>query len=61
MKENEPQQKERPGKCANLNATTLLLLYSKNYVQLVTYAIIHEYSNNLSLRSSYFQFHVLKV
>ena len=29
IKENEPQQKERLGKCTSLNATTFLLLCNK--------------------------------
>ena len=42
MKENEPQQKERPGKCVSLNATTFYFCKINNCVQFVTYATIHE-------------------
>ena len=42
MKENEPQQKERQGKCASVNATTVYFCIIKNCVQFVTYATICE-------------------
>ncbi len=35
VKENEPNHKNRPGKCANINSTTLLFFVISNCVQLV--------------------------